>query len=273
MDSADAVLDSLARARSNDTPTLRNAAGERGAIRELEGKISDGARFIAQGRELARQMGNPQAAVNAILDTADVDSWYRDQHDRALRTVDRAAAHPAMATMSPNQRPLDRLVELYSRVGRVDKARPFLEQMAQVPRFQTRDGQRLVAASRGAIARTEKRYDEATREFRAAIGGSCPDCGLPELAITYDQAGEADSAIAIYTRYVQGRAISVFDRAPYLAFTHRRLAELYDSKSNADSALSHYARFVELWKDADAELQPQVQKARDRMRELQRRRG
>jgi tetratricopeptide (TPR) repeat protein len=273
MDSADMVLDSLAKARSNDTPTVRNVVGERAAIRELQGKISDGARYTAQGRELARQMGNPQAAVNAILDTADYDSWYRDQRDRALRAVDRAAAHPAMATMSPNQKPLDRLVDLYARVGRVDKAQPLLQQMSQVPRFQSRDGQRSVAAARGAIARAEKRYDDAIREFRAAIGGGCPDCGLPELAITYDQAGEADSAIAIYTRYVQGRAISVFDRAPYLAFTHRRLAELYDSKANADSALSHYAQFVELWKGADVELQPQVQKARDRMRELQRRRG
>lgn len=35
----------------------------------------------------------------------------------------------------------------------------------------------------------------------------------------------------------------------------------------------HYAQFVELWRDADAELQPQVQKARQRLRELQRRRG
>jgi hypothetical protein len=54
---------------------------------------------------------------------------------------------------------------------------------------------------------------------------------------------------------------------------HRRLAELHDAKGNAEQAMTHYAQFVELWKEADAELQPQVQKARDRLRELQRRRG
>jgi hypothetical protein len=91
--------------------------------------------------------------------------------------------------------------------------------------------------------------------------------------MTYDEAGQPDSAIAIYTRYTQGRAIALNHKATWLAFTHKRLGELYDGKGTADSALSHYARFVELWKNADAELQPQVQKARDRMRELQRRRG
>ncbi len=272
-DSADIVLDSVAKARPNDMPTMGAVAFERGAIRALHGRIAEGARYLAEARGVAGRMGNPQAAVNAILDSADTDSWFRSEPERALRTVDRAAAHPAMATMSPGQRPYPRFVELYARLGRVDKARPFLEQMTQLPRFQNPDGQRVVAASRAAIARAEKRFDDAIRDYRAAIGGGCPSCGLPDLAMTYDQAGQPDSAIAIYARYTEGRAIGVIEWATWLAMTHRRLGELYDGKGNADSALSHYARFVELWKGAEPDLQPQVQRVRDRMRELQRRRG
>ncbi|HEX9562463.1 MAG TPA: hypothetical protein VF981_00760, partial [Gemmatimonadaceae bacterium] len=186
---------------------------------------------------------------------------------------DRAAAHPAMATMSPAQRPLGRLVDLYSRLNRTDRARPYLDAMVTLPRYQSPDGLRDVASARAAIARAESRYDEAIREARAAIGGGCPDCGLPDLAMAHDQAGQPDSAIALYTRFTEGRAISMADKGIWLALTHKRLGELYDGRGNADFALSHYARFVELWKDADADLQPQVQKARDRMRELQRRRG
>jgi tetratricopeptide (TPR) repeat protein len=218
-------------------------------------------------------MGNPQAAVNAILDSAHVESWYRNQSEKALRTVERAAAHPAMATMSTGQRPYGRFIDLYSRLGHAEKARPILAEMSQQPRYQNPDGQRAVAAARAAIARAERRYDEAIREYRAAIGGGCPDCGLTDLAMTYDQAGQSDSAIALYSRYAAARAIAVGQKSGWLALTHKRLGELYDARGNADSALSHFAQFVELWKEADPELQPQVQKARDRMRELQRRRG
>jgi hypothetical protein len=175
--------------------------------------------------------------------------------------------------MSPLQRPNFRFVELYSRVGQPERARPYLAAAESLPNAQTPDGQRGLAALRGFIARAEQRHDDAIAEMRRAIGGSCPDCGLPDLAMTYDMAGQVDSAIAIYTRFTQGRAIGMDVRAGWLPLTHRRLGELHDAKGDVDQALSHYAQFVDLWSGADAELQPQVQKARDRMRELQRRRG
>ena len=48
------------------------------------------------------------------------------------------------------------------------------------------------------------------------------------------------------------------------------MAELYDAKGNREKAMSHYASFIELWKDADADLQPHVSKARERLTQLQR---
>ena len=60
---------------------------------------------------------------------------------------------------------------------------------------------------------------------------------------------------------------------PTLAGAHKRLGELYDAAGNREKAMSHYATFINLWKDADAELQPQVKKARERLQELQRSRG
>jgi tetratricopeptide (TPR) repeat protein len=272
-DSADALLDSLARARPNDVPTRTGVNFERSTVRMLRGRIAEGTRFLGDARGLAWELGNPQAAVNAVLDTVVIDSWFRDQSARARQTIDRASKHPALATMSPIQRPNYRFVELYSRVGQPDRARPYLAAAESLPNAQTPDGQRSLAALRGFIARAELRYDDAIVELRRAIGGSCPDCGLPDLAMTYDMAGQADSAIAIYTRFTQGRAIAIDVRATWLPLTHRRLGELHDAKGDVEQALSHLAQFVELWNGADAELQPQVQKARDRMRELQRRRG
>ena len=48
---------------------------------------------------------------------------------------------------------------------------------------------------------------------------------------------------------------------------------LNDAKGDSETAALHYARFVELWKDADAELQPRVAAARARLNEIVRARG
>jgi tetratricopeptide (TPR) repeat protein len=257
-DSADMVLDSVAKARPNDVPTVQPS-------------LSSGSHPFAswthrRRRQVPRRGAWHGRAPGQSAGGGERDSrqrrlrfWFRNQQERALRTVD---ARPRTRDGNDVARPASypRFVDLYSRLGRVDKARPYLEQMATLPRFQNPDGQRTVAASRAAIARAEKRFDDAIRDYRAAIGGGCPACGLPDLAMTYDQASQPDSAIAIYTRYTEGRAISVNEWATWLAMTHRRLGELYDGKGNVDSALSHYAQFVELWKSADPELQRRCRK-------------
>jgi tetratricopeptide (TPR) repeat protein/tRNA A-37 threonylcarbamoyl transferase component Bud32 len=272
-DSADAILDSLARARASDRPTLAGVNFERSALRRLHGRLREALKFQADQRRLARQLGNRQAVVNAVLDTAEYDLRFRDAEASAGRAVERAAALPIMDSIPLPQRPYQRMVEYFAATGRVDRARALYREMESIPQLQTPDGQRNLASARGAIARAERKFDDAIGNFRGAIGGGCPDCGLPDLGLTYDLAGQADSAIAVYTRYTQARAVTIVQRATWLPMIHRRLGELHDARGNVDEALTHYTQFIELWKNADAELQPQVQKARERLRELQRRRG
>ena len=83
----------------------------------------------------------------------------------------------------------------------------------------------------------------------------------------------ADSSMAILSRYTDGFERPLVTDADLLAFSLRRLGELHDARADIQKALSYYARFVELWKDADPDLQPQVRKVRARMVELQRRQG
>ena len=49
---------------------------------------------------------------------------------------------------------------------------------------------------------------------------------------------------------------------------HERLGQLYVSMGNTEKAIDHYRAFVELWKNADAELQPRVADARARLARL-----
>jgi hypothetical protein len=43
---------------------------------------------------------------------------------------------------------------------------------------------------------------------------------------------------------------------------------LYDAKGDREKATAHLTAFVELWKNADAELQPSVQDAKKRLARL-----
>ena len=99
---------------------------------------------------------------------------------------------------------------------------------------------------------------------------SCTNCALPELGRAYDQAGQPDSALAAYQRAVDnpGGLSSVFFDAFNVDHTYRRLGELYEEKGDREKALDYYGRFTALWKDADAELQPQVREVKARMAKL-----
>jgi tetratricopeptide (TPR) repeat protein/tRNA A-37 threonylcarbamoyl transferase component Bud32 len=272
-DSAVLVLDSLAKARPNDLPTQRGVEFGVASFREINGRLAEYLRHIVNGRQLAVRLGNPQATLNAILDTAYLEGWYRDNQVRAAQFADRVVAHHVFDSLPGAQRPYARLIDMYAAAGKVDKAKSLLRDFEALPINQTPAAQRNVTGLRGLISRAEGRYDDAIRELQATDPVGCNECVLPDIALAYDKAGNADSTIALLTRYVAGRAMPANEKASWYPMSLRRLAELHDSKGNVDQAISFYAQFVELWKNADAELQPQVKKARDRMTELQRRRG
>ena len=49
---------------------------------------------------------------------------------------------------------------------------------------------------------------------------------------------------------------------------HERLGQLYEALGNSKKAIEHYVSFTDLWKDADADLQPRVADARNRLARL-----
>ncbi len=53
-----------------------------------------------------------------------------------------------------------------------------------------------------------------------------------------------------------------------LAGVYHRLDELYEQQKNPTKVAEHYRTFIDLWKGADAELQPRVAEARRRLQEL-----
>lgn len=119
----------------------------------------------------------------------------------------------------------------------------------------------------------EKRALGVISSYRAAAReAGCDACLSARLGRAYDQAGATDSALAYYRRYVETPPapfgptdIPILEDERWLAGTYRRLGELYEQRGDRAPALDYYGRFVELWKDADAELQPLVRDVRQRM--------
>jgi tetratricopeptide (TPR) repeat protein len=131
----------------------------------------------------------------------------------------------------------------------------------------------------GDIAFAEHRYADAAQEYRLASEAFefCVTCIWPREAHAYDLAGQPDSAIALFSRYVEstdaGKAANPWDQgtsadASYLAASYQRLGELWEQKNDRAKAARYYQKFVELWKNADPELQPKVADVRRRLARL-----
>jgi tetratricopeptide (TPR) repeat protein len=120
------------------------------------------------------------------------------------------------------------------------------------------------------IAMGEERYQDAIdayRSFYDQVG--CNVCGLHELGRTYDELGNADSALAVYERAVSlPDAFGVYWESRRLPSTYIRLGELYEERGDRESAIEYYNELVELWANADPELQPVVEDVRGRIARL-----
>jgi tetratricopeptide (TPR) repeat protein len=121
----------------------------------------------------------------------------------------------------------------------------------------------------GSIALAERRPLDAINQYRQQDDGECDICALGSLGRAYDDAGQVDSALAVYERYVDSPYMyRLFPDAVWLGRTYYRLGELYESRGDRAKAAENYAKFVRLWKDADVELRPKVLDAKSRLKAL-----
>jgi tetratricopeptide (TPR) repeat protein len=173
--------------------------------------------------------------------------------------------------MPPLNRPYARLAEFYVRAGERETARRLLrEYEANVPEG-TRRGNPFRHFAYGDLALADGRLDDAAAAFRAisAEFAVCGMCGQFELGQVFDRIGAADSARAAYERAVDSpNLFRVMGDAFSLAPSYKRLGELYEAKGDRKNAADYYGKFVDLWKDADAELQPGVAEVRQRLARL-----
>jgi tetratricopeptide (TPR) repeat protein len=276
-DSAVAIARHLQQSSTFDASTRATAALYAGSIAEVEGRVAQAQREFDEARRIQAEHGAQGARLAAGLDSAWLAAWILGDVARARTTIDRAlAAHP-LKSIPHLGRPYPRLVSALATVGRSAQAKTvvalFDEDRARLGRLTDEPFRHRML---GDIAVAERRYDDAAREYREGDAKDfCITCALPRLAQAYDLAGNADSAIAVFTRYIEtgdffrigGPAISGVD-GDYLAVSYKRLGELWEQKGDRQKALGYYLKFVDLWKNADPELQPKVAEVRRRIARL-----
>jgi tetratricopeptide (TPR) repeat protein len=231
------------------------------------GRLDEADTHLEEAAENADAQALPEPALEADLARAGIDLWFRGRRDRALQGIERALSKRPLASLDAADRPYLSLAILYAEAGRPDRAKALVAEFErQAPVGDRRLLEPTRRAALGTIALAERRTRDAIAEFRASDDGECTICALPNLGRAYEAAGDADSAIAAYERYVttpnMGRLMS---DAIWLAHTYLRLGELYEEKGQRAKAAEYYGKLVRLLKDADPELKPKVADAKRRL--------
>jgi tetratricopeptide (TPR) repeat protein len=269
-DSAAALRLTQIQQRPNDLPVHSAAATQLAAFARARGRLRDGVRWNAEAAAINTQRGMQQSALAQVQSDAFARLWFLNDRATSLSALDRALTVTPVEKLPIAARPYVALAITYGFAGRADKVRELIASFDRSRQVVVRTAD---AADRhtmlGSLALSERRYDDAAREFQGALGGICVTCAMPLVAYSYDLAGQADSARVSYERYQNTpETLRWTTDQWYLAGSHKRLGELYEAKGDRQQALSHYLKFVDLWKDADPELQPKVAEVRARVARL-----
>jgi tetratricopeptide (TPR) repeat protein/TolB-like protein len=267
------LADSLDNPAAN--PGLRQLLRRaRGLIAFTHGRLVDGQRLYDESTAMQREAGlvsNPP--LTDSIASVMLDWWLRGQRDGAVKRLDAVTTVLPLASLPELDRPYGDLGSAYAALGRVDRARAVLTQIAQITdTMERRNRQPDAHRIQAEIALAENRAHDALIEFRKA--DSLPDGPVNEnpapvlynTARAFDQANEPDSAIAVYEQFLHCQTVErILGDAVDLARTQRRLGELYEAKGDRARAIAHYTAFVDLWKNADPDLQPQVVAVRQKL--------
>jgi tetratricopeptide (TPR) repeat protein len=270
------VLDSLAA--SGDGVQEAYAARLKGEVGALRGRIAEYQRALAPQTAPSPSDAARNAAdeIRKALAAARLDAVARDSGSRAARRLDATLANNAIRAIDVRDRPYMEAAAVYAIAGRPDRARALLAEYdahvrdTSLRRFHTPNYQ----SAQGWIALAEKKFDEAAQLFRRADqlpdgpSSACLECLPRALAVTFDAAGQPDSAIVQYERALAARRWvrpGLGEDITFVPTAYWRLGVLYDAKGDIPNATKYYRKFVELWKDADPEFQPRVADAKRRV--------
>jgi len=224
----------------------------------LEGRVAAWRRGMDEKDSLVKMRPSAPGLRRARLLAS---YWVLDRREQGLGMLDASVAGDSSLRVS-----LD-AAEFYAQLGRPASARAVLAARGVRDLTVYLQGTDTLPASAW-IDLAEGRPRDAARKFRESLrflGGNSPSQTRwdAEICRAFEDAGFADSAIVAYEHYLNGPPTWDAD-AFKLVWILEHVAPLYEKRGDRKKAIAAYARIADLWKDADAELQPRVTRARER---------
>ncbi len=200
----------------------------------------------------------------------------RDELERWEPNRESAETNPDLAyNLRPHLR-LYLLGLLSSRLGDAPFANRYATELEllKAPREADALIRDLSGTVRADVALRRGRAEEALATLQP-VGGELP-LDLITLPFYSEEHSRYLRAEALYglgryeeaLRWFQNSFEGTPNELVYLAPAYLRQAEIYERLGDREQATIHYGRFIQLWKNCDAELQPQVQEAKARMARL-----
>ena len=232
-----------------------------------QGRLGEAEQSLRRIVALGGRGGSARRGLAAAVRIAYLDLRYRHAPATAIATMNNALIRFPLSKMSESERPYDEIARLYADAGQPVRARELITQAerARIGRQRVDDANRRWTS--GAIAMAERRAWEGEIEIHGAAEAlACPICALPDLARAYEVAGKPDSAIAMYERYVNAPWQRRYETDGIeLGFAMKRLGELYQQQNDRAKAAAQYNALMQLWRGADAELEPLIADVRRRL--------
>jgi tetratricopeptide (TPR) repeat protein len=246
------------------------AAGALGYVAYLQGRRRDALRWhTARSEALMRVAPSAVNRLNFAFDTAQ-DAALGTDSAAGRAALQRGLARLPLDSIPPTERPWQELAKLAAALGDAALARRALAGFDQDLAETSREPQGRRAYFSAHVALAERRWDEAIRLLQEADARTAIDerYAMAQLGRAFHLAGQADSAIAYYRKFLATPDPLPVEDARARAWTYRWLGELYDDAGRIRDAMTSYERFVDLWAQADPSLQPQVSEVRKELERL-----
>jgi tetratricopeptide (TPR) repeat protein len=272
------LLDSLSAA--SDPRRQRDLEGQLAWVSLGRGKYEVFTRLWGKRLTETRDQGNlPFAVSQQVWDLARADLLVRNDTagaiSRALEPFPAVGVEPPL-TVPPVEL---RVAQFWAHAGEAERARSHLARFDSiVPENEVPQWVKHRLEVEGRIELAEGNGDRAIRTLARAVEAplavfGCTQCPVVALGEAYDALGQVHEAIARYEQFLDSRAMysqeNVLDPL-YLARTEERVGQLYEQLGDTTRAVEHHQAFVDLWRDADPELQPRVEAARQAIQRLSR---
>jgi tetratricopeptide (TPR) repeat protein len=235
----------------------------------LQGSIREAHQHSAEDIAAMRELGLWDLVTYAEVGAVHLELVLgRDQEAREVYS--RLDLDETLAAASPSERKYEEAVLIRALLGSEQEVDRTLETWKN-------DG---IPSSSGTVFEEVQRVAEALLVGHSDPGQgleglndlsrsmNCPGCYVWERASLAQEAGRLEEARDLFLATTRLSSSDYFLDPVRRLLAHERLAGLYEELGDPVEAANHYATFADAWSEADADLQPRVQAARDRVAAL-----